>query len=150
MKHASFSVFILWTRGGIFQQKEFFFGTHDPAWKHWCKATARDEVQSRVTRWDTHPGKADSSLFTHFPKRRDHVFRHPHSGAVLNSPGFCSPVHAEPRQSQMLSFANSLCPIAAVSVDLLSILYFFSDRLAGFYWPEGSYWNFQTPHFYCL
>lgn len=54
MKHASFSVFILWTRGGIFQQKEFFFGTHDPAWKHWCKVTARDEVQSRVTRWDAH------------------------------------------------------------------------------------------------
>lgn len=88
MKHASFSVFILCTRGGIFQQKECFFGTRDPAWKHWCKVTARVEVQSRETRWDAHSGKADGFVFTHFLKRRDHVLRHAHSGAVLNSLGF--------------------------------------------------------------
>lgn len=110
MKHASFSVFILCTRGGIFQQKECF-GNHDPAWKHWCKVTARVEVQSRETRWDAHPGKADGFIFTHFPKPRDRVLRHAHSGAVLNSLGFCSPVHAEPRQIKCSSHrqAGQLC-----------------------------------------
>lgn len=82
------------------------------------KVTARDEVQNRLTRWDAHPGEADGSVFTHFPKRRNHVLRHAHSGAVLNSLGFCSPVHAEPRQSQMLESLAGWAALQTVCVHL--------------------------------